>query len=70
MDGGELRGREPGDSVALVALQLIGDAQLLQEPEDSLGATVVEVMDDEHGGSSRVVARRRADCGDVAQAPL
>ena len=48
----ELRRRQPGLGVALIALHLIGRAQLLQQPQNSLRAGVVEVMKREHGVSS------------------
>ena len=45
----QLRRRQPGGRVALVALDLVGRAQLLQQPQDALRARIVEVVDDEHG---------------------
>ena len=44
--------REVRLRVALVVLDLVREAQLLEQPEDALGAGVVEVVDFEHGFSS------------------
>jgi hypothetical protein len=50
MDLCEFGRRQPGLGVALIALHLIGRAQLLQQPQDALRTGVVEVMKREHGG--------------------
>jgi hypothetical protein len=39
--------------LTLIADDLVGNAKLLQQPQHALGTGVVEVMDDEHGISSR-----------------
>jgi hypothetical protein len=38
MHAQELRGREAGLRIALVTPDLIGHAQLLEQPEDAMGA--------------------------------
>ena len=40
--------------VALVPLDLVGNAELLEQPEDALRARVVEVVDGDHRGAFRV----------------
>ena len=45
----QFRRREHGRGVALVALHLIGHAELLQQPQDALRARIVEMMDGDHG---------------------
>ena len=53
MDFSELGRRQHRLPVALVADHLVGRAQLLEQPQDALGARVVEVMDLDHGGRER-----------------
>src|SRR5260370_38674733 len=48
------RRREHGPRIALVALDLVLEAELLQQPQQALGARVVQVVDDDH--FSRVYA--------------
>ena len=60
MHGAQLRRRQHGLRVALVALDLVGQAQLFQQPEDALRARVVEVMESDHSPSS---AEARASPG-------
>ena len=47
----QLRRRQPRLRIALIALHLIGRAEFFQQPEDTLRAGVVEVMEGEHGVS-------------------
>ena len=49
MDPAERRRREHGLRVALVADHLIGQAELLEQPEDALRARIFEMVDDDHG---------------------
>ena len=42
-------GREHRLRIALVALDLVGQPELLEQPQHALRARVVEVMDDDHG---------------------
>ena len=51
MNRHQFRRRQAGDGIALVALDLVVEAKFLQQPQDALGAGLVEVMDDDHGGS-------------------
>ena len=44
-----LRRRQHGDGITGIALQLVGDLQLLAEPDDALGLRFAEMMDGEHG---------------------
>ena len=44
-----VRRRQHGDGIARVALQLVGNSQLLAEPDDPLGLRFAEMMDGEHG---------------------
>jgi hypothetical protein len=48
MDGGQLRRRQMGLGITDIGLELIGQAQLLQQPEDALRPRLVEVVDDDH----------------------
>ena len=48
----ERRRREHRLRVALVVLDLVGNAELFEQPEHALRARVVQVMDGEHGRSS------------------
>src|SRR5260370_33058713 len=59
------RGRRLHRGFTLVALDLVGDAKLLQHTQDALRARVVEVMDDDHSVShfSSPVIRGRAGRG-------
>ena len=63
MDLCELRRRQPGLGVALVALHLIGRTQLLQQPQNALRAGVVEVMKRQHGDFLRLLFGGRARFG-------
>jgi aspartate carbamoyltransferase catalytic subunit len=45
---GAQRGRRLHRRLALVALDLVGDAKLLQHPQDALRARIVEMVDDDH----------------------
>src|SRR5215469_2016199 len=49
MDRLQLGRRQPGLRIALIALDPIGEAQLLEEPQDALRSGVVEVVNDNHG---------------------
>ncbi|MNC65985.1 hypothetical protein D3C75_1163350 [compost metagenome] len=49
MDGLELGGRQEAGGVALVGLDLVGQAQLFEQPDDALGAGLVQVVQDYHG---------------------
>jgi hypothetical protein len=63
MNGFQLRWRQTGLRIALVRLDLVREPQLLQQPEDALGARIVEVMNDDHCQFSfapRVFAKRAA----------
>jgi hypothetical protein len=60
MDGGQLRRGEPGGGVALVELDLVGNAELLQLHEVPLRTGVVVVIDDIHGGFLRRTAVLKA----------
>ncbi len=51
-------GREVARRVALVAGDLIVQAEFLQQPEDTLGARIVEVVDSDHGGLALCRLRR------------
>ena len=48
IDREELWRREPRLGVALVAPDLVGKLELLQQPEDALRARVVQVVKDNH----------------------
>jgi hypothetical protein len=48
MHRGQRRGRQPGLGVALVGLDLVGQAELLEEPQHALRARIVQVVDDDH----------------------
>ncbi len=67
VDALELRRREAGARVALVAAQVVGHAQLFQEPEHALGAGGFEVVDGQHGRMVRPSRQRRAQA--VADPP-
>jgi hypothetical protein len=54
----QLRRREHRLRVALVLLDLVRNAELLEQPQHALRAGVVEVVDDDHGGPREVAARR------------
>jgi hypothetical protein len=41
-------GREVGLWIALVEDDLVGERELFEQPEDALGAGVVQVVDGEH----------------------
>src|SRR6185369_6971099 len=60
MHGAERRRCEHGLGVARVALHLVRDAELLQEPQDALRARVLEMMDDDHVRSWAATRRRMA----------
>jgi hypothetical protein len=48
MDRAQVR-RRAHVGLTLIADDLIGNAQLLQQPQHALGAGIVEMMDGEHG---------------------
>src|SRR5262249_19274797 len=48
----ELRRRKPRLLIALIAHELVGRAELFEQPEDPLGTGIVEMMESEHGVSS------------------
>src|ERR1700720_1308423 len=52
MDGAQL-GRRAHVGLTLVTDDLVGDAKLLEQPQQALRTGIVEVMDDEHGLVSR-----------------
>jgi hypothetical protein len=52
MHRGQFGRRQPRRGVALVALHLVGHAQFFQQPQDTLRARVIEMMQSEHGVSS------------------
>ncbi len=54
------RRREARDRVALVALQLVVDAELLAEPDDALRLRPAEVMDRQHASVWRALPRQPA----------
>ena len=66
MDAGELGRRQHRLGVALVFLQLVGNLELLEQPEDALRARVVEVVDGDHRGVSPATAKRH--CGGAGHA--
>ena len=51
VDGLQGGGRQHGLRVALIPLHLIGQAHLLQQPEDPLRAGIVEMVDGDHGAA-------------------
>jgi hypothetical protein len=57
VDRGEFRRPEAGLRIALIAPDLVGQAELFQQPQDALRARVVEVMDDDHGPLPFGIAR-------------
>jgi hypothetical protein len=52
--GAQLRRRQHRLRVALVFLDLVFQAEFLQQPQDALGAGVVQVVDDDHGRRGRM----------------
>src|SRR5437588_12967707 len=60
MHAKELRGREARLRIALVALDLVRHTQLLEKPEDAMGARVLEVVDGDHGPAMIPVITLRA----------
>src|SRR5450631_1385101 len=48
MDSAQFR-RRAHVGLSLIAHDLVGDAQLFQQPQHALGAGIVEMMDGEHG---------------------
>jgi hypothetical protein len=44
-----VRRRQHGLGIPRVALQLVGNLQLLAEPDDALGLRLAEMMDGKHG---------------------
>src|SRR5437879_5784249 len=53
------RRREHGLRVALIALDVVGEAELLEQPQHALRARVVEVVDDDHGLCSASTRSKR-----------
>ncbi|MNT49263.1 hypothetical protein D3C72_1861030 [compost metagenome] len=49
VDGLQRGGRQHGFRVALVALDLVVEAQFLEQPEHALRARIVQMVDDDHG---------------------
>jgi hypothetical protein len=49
MNGFQFRRRKSGLRVALISFDFIGNVQFLQQPQDTLGPRVIEMMDDDHG---------------------
>jgi hypothetical protein len=54
VDGLELGRRQKGGGIALVRLDLVGQAQLFKQPDDALGAGFVQVVQDYHGNLDAV----------------
>src|SRR6185312_5632057 len=48
-----LRRRQPSDGIAVVDLELVGDAQLLAQPDDAFGLGLAEMVYREHGRGLR-----------------
>ena len=57
VDGLELGRRQKGGGIALVSLDLIGQAQLFEQPDDALGAGFVQVVQDYHNDLDSVAGR-------------
>ena len=51
-------GPQPRLRIALVVDDVVGEAELLEQPKDALRARVVQVVDDDHGGVLERGARR------------
>src|ERR1700722_9330698 len=49
----QFRGRQPCRRIAVIFFHLIGRAEFFQQPQNPLRARVIEMMEREHGISSR-----------------
>ena len=65
------RRREHRLRIALVALDLVGQVELLEQPQHALRARIVEVMDDDHAlCSARSFSKRRSGTSHISATTL